>query len=477
MYIKSCHPIALAKIVVGIAHQMSMTTIIKIPLAVGDTVAFLTCDGPVPDLVRHIYYCIIIMNIIYSTLLEKEAAMSAQKSGSGLFYGYVIVTSTVVIFAAAFGVHYSFGLFFKPMASEFGWSRSMMSGAFSLSWLLHGIAAIFLGRWTDRYGPRIVLVFSAILLSSGYLLTTWINSPWQFYATYGVLVGIGTGGVYVPLVSTIARWFVVHRTRMTGIAVAGVGMGTFVVPLIANRLISAFGWRTTYEVLGIAVLIIVIIFSLVLKRDPTLSGQHPDGARTVSSSSGGVDGVGLSLYEALRSLKFWNICAQFFCFGYFTYSVLVHIAPYSTDQGLSTVTAAYFVSVIGMASIIGKLLLGRLGDSIGNRNIYLLCFIMVMVAMGSTLLLPAHLAGYPFVVTIGLAYGGCSASHSPFDRNPLRPEGPWANHRCGQQRIHHRRHRRPAHHGLTLRYHRWIPALFSSDSHRCGRRFAAVTFP
>ena len=339
--------------------------------------------------------------------------MSAQKSGSGLFYGYVIVSSTVVIFAAAFGVHYSFGLFFKPMASEFGWSRSMMSGAFSLSWLLHGIAAIFLGRWTDRYGPRVVLVFSAILLSSGYLLTTWINSPWQFYATYGVLVGIGTGGIYVPLVSTIARWFVVHRTRMTGIAVAGVGMGTFLVPLIANRLISAFGWRSTYEILGIAVFAIVFIFSLVLKRDPTLSGQHPDGARTVAASSAGVDGVGLSLQEALRSLKFWNICAQFFCFGYFTYSVLVHIAPYSTDQGLSTATAAYFVSVIGMASIIGKLLLGRLGDSIGNRNIYLLCFVMVMVAMASTLLLPTHWVGYPFVITVGLAYGGCSASHSP----------------------------------------------------------------
>lgn len=339
--------------------------------------------------------------------------MSAHKPDAGLFYGYVIVASTVVIFAAAFGVHYSFGIFFKPMANEFGWSRSMMSGAFSLSWLLHGISAIFLGRWNDRYGPRMVLVFSAILLSSGYLLTTWIRSPWQFYATYGVLVGIGTGGIYVPLVSTIARWFVVSRTRMTGIAVAGVGVGTFAVPLIADRLIMAFGWRTTYEILGVAVFVIVVLFSLVLKRDPTLSGQHPDGAYTAANFSGSPDGVGLSLPEAMRSIQFWNICAQFFCFGYFTYSILVHIAPYSTDQGLSTVTAAFFVSVIGMASIIGKVLLGRLGDSIGNRNIYSLCFVMVVVAIGSALLLPAHLIGYPFVAAVGLAYGGCSASHSP----------------------------------------------------------------
>ncbi len=336
-----------------------------------------------------------------------------KKVNADLNYGYVIVGAAAVIFIISFGVHYSFGVFFKPMSSEFGWSRSLTSGAFSLSWIIHGVSAIWLGRVNDRYGPRRVLILSGSLLAGGYILTTMVREAWHFYLTYGVLVGIGTGGMYIPLISTVARWFVRKRTSMTGIAVAGAGLGTFVIPLVANRLIAVFDWRTTYIILGVAVLFIVLSASLTLKRDPSQIGRLPYGAEPADGVHIHQDRIGLTLRQALRTRQFWMICAIYFCFGFFTFAFLVHIAPHATDLGMSSATAANFVAAIGIASIIGKVFLGQLGDRIGNRNIYTICFLAVSLAITFTQLIAWPWLLFPFVVVIGLAYGGCSASHSP----------------------------------------------------------------
>ncbi|MBW1801366.1 MAG: MFS transporter [Deltaproteobacteria bacterium] len=107
-----------------------------------------------------------------------------------------------------------------------------------------------MGRLNDSYGPRVVITLSGILLSAGILLTTRIHAGWHLYLTYGMLIGLGTAGVYVPLVSMIARWFTTRRGTMTGIAVSGIGLGTFLLSPVANYLISVYNWRTSYRILG-----------------------------------------------------------------------------------------------------------------------------------------------------------------------------------------------------------------------------------
>ncbi|MBP1707419.1 MAG: sugar phosphate permease, partial [Chloroflexi bacterium] len=155
---------------------------------------------------------------------------------SSFYYGYIIVAVCFLIMVTVFGSQLSFGVFFKPMLSEFGWTRAATAGPFSMSMLIGGALAFISGRLGDRFGPRKVVTAGAILVGLGYLLTSRISSLWQFYLFYGVIVSIGAGSIYVPLVSLIARWFGRRRGLMAGIAISGIGIGIAVVPTIASQL-------------------------------------------------------------------------------------------------------------------------------------------------------------------------------------------------------------------------------------------------
>lgn len=336
-----------------------------------------------------------------------------KEAGPTFFYGYVVVAAAWVILMAVFGVHYAFGVFLKPMLVEFGWGRGITSGAYSLSWLLQGLSAVLMGRMNDRYGPRFVLTLCGILLASGFLLTTRISAGWHLYLSYGVLIGIATGGFYVPAASTIAKWFIAKRNMMTGMAVSGIGLGTFLLSPVANYLISAYDWRTSYIILGISVFVMIVLAAQFLRRDPAQIGQRPYGhGETVVRPLQG-EGRGHSLKEAFRVREFWSLFGMFFCFGFAVLSIIVHIAPHATDLGKSPATAANFVASIGIASIFGKILLGSLGDRVGNRTVFIICFSLMAASLWW--LVPVRETAFFFLFTIafGLAYGGNATSQSP----------------------------------------------------------------
>ena len=108
----------------------------------------------------------------------------------------------------SFATYNSFGIFFTPLSADFGWNRAVTSGAFSLSMFIYGILGIIVGALNDRFGPRVVLTFCGILLGLGYLLMSQISALWQLYLLLGVIIGTGMSGVWVPLLSTVAKWFV-----------------------------------------------------------------------------------------------------------------------------------------------------------------------------------------------------------------------------------------------------------------------------
>jgi len=151
-----------------------------------------------------------------------------------LFYGYIIVAAAFVMLTVMGGTYYSFGVFFTPLLTEFGWTRAMTSGAFSLSILLEGVLGIVMGKATDRWGPRMVITLCGFLLGLGYLLMPQISALWHFYLLYGVIIGIGLGGLWVPPVSIVIRWFAKRRNTMTGIAIAGTGVGGLITPPLAS---------------------------------------------------------------------------------------------------------------------------------------------------------------------------------------------------------------------------------------------------
>lgn len=297
------------------------------------------------------------------------------------FYGYIIVAATFSIMVITFGIYTAFGVFFKPVLTELGWTRAMASGAFSLSSIMQGLLGIFMGRLNDRIGPRTVMTLCSLFLGLGYLLMSQLSAVWHLYLFYGVIIGIGMSGVYIPIVSTVARWFARRRSMMTGIVVAGGGIGTLITPPIANWLISTYGWRMSYIILGSTVLLLVLLAARLLRRDPAEVGQIPYGEKRGDKPGLPAGTRGFSLKEAAYTRQFWMFSSMLFCLGFAAYVILIHIVPHAIELGISAASAANILATVGGLMVIGRIVMGTTADRIGNKRALIIGFIL----MGATL--------------------------------------------------------------------------------------------
>ena len=328
------------------------------------------------------------------------------------FYGYVIVIASLVIMGVMLGAFYSFGVFFKPLLEEFGWTRAMTSGAFSLSLLMLSLFVIVVGKLTDRFGPRIIVSVSGLLLGVGYILMSQVTTTWQLYLFYGVLVGIGMSASFVPIVSTVARWFVKRRGLMTGITTSGIGAGTLITPLIANWLVSNYGWRTSCMIVGIACLILIVLAAQFMRLDPGQMGQAPYGADD-SGENLSLQLVGFSLKQAVHTKQFWMLGVAGLCLSISLGTVMVHIVPHAIGLGISTTSAAAILSIIGGAGTVNRVVMGSTCDRIGSKPALTICFVFLLVSVLVLLVATELWMLYLFAVLFAFAYGGMSAVISP----------------------------------------------------------------
>ncbi|MFC1860721.1 MFS transporter [Chloroflexota bacterium] len=331
------------------------------------------------------------------------------------FHGHHVVVASFFTIMVSFGLYSSFGIFFKPLVVEFGWTRTMVSGAYSLSVILHGMLAIIMGGLSDRYGPRLVVTLCGIILGLGYVLMSQVNTVWQLYLFYGVIIGIGMSGVWVPILSTIARWFIRRRTLMSGIVIAGAGIGIFILPPVVSRLIAIYDWRASYVILGIVVSMVMVVAAQFLKRNPKQEWQSPygeggnEGKRPVLES----ENAALSLKEAIHTMQFWMIFIILSCFGFCMFAIMVHIVPHAIDLGTSAIIAANILAIRGATGILGNYILGGLGDRIGNGKIFIVGFILISASLIWLAVANEVWMLYLFAVAFGFAVGGMGASESP----------------------------------------------------------------
>jgi len=239
----------------------------------------------------------------------------SQTTKSRFFYGYIVVLAAFIIWAIAFGIVGTFGVFFKPLSEEFGWTRAMTSGVISLATVLSGFLGILVGRLTDRFGPRGVMIVFGSFIGLSQLLTSQISNLWQFYLVYGVLMGIGISAVNVPILATVARWFVKRRGLMTGIVLSGLSLGQMIMAPVAGWLILNYGWRHSYIILGAIILMLIILPSLFLKRDPSGIGQLPYGVKEQGNKNQSpiLPSEGISIRDTIQTKQFWMLWAIFFC--------------------------------------------------------------------------------------------------------------------------------------------------------------------
>ena len=321
------------------------------------------------------------------------------------FYGYVVVFLACLIMVVTWGTFYSFGVFFKPVLTEFGWTRTDVSVAFSLAFLGSGFLGIFTGRLCDRFGPRIIVTVCGLLLGSGYLLMSQLSAIWQLYLFYGI-VGIGLSGAYVPAISTVARWFVRRRGLMSGIVIAGIGVGTMITAPVANWLISSYGWRISYVAIGIVVLVLMTLAAQFLRRDPGQMGLVSYGEGEAESEGLNSAAGGFSFRRAIHTRQFWMLCLMFLSYEFSVSTIMVHIVPHSTDLGISAANAANILAVIGAGSVAGRIIMGGAGDRIGNRQALTICTIIILATFLWLLSARELWMLYLFAAVFGFAYGG-----------------------------------------------------------------------
>ncbi len=344
-----------------------------------------------------------------------------------MFYGYIIVIASSLVMAVSSGAIYSFSVFFEPLQSQFGWSRAVTSGAFSAFVVLNGAMAIASGRLNDRFGPRIVVSISGAVLGCGFILMSQVTAVWQLYIAYGIVIAAGFSGAPVPLMSTVARWFNRRRGLMTGIVMAGTGVGTMVMPPVANWLIYTWDWRVSYAAFGLIVAVVILLAAQLLRRDPSKQGLLPFGEIQKARKRNPAQRVqtGLVLSEAMHTKQFWLLCFALTGFGYALQSVMVHIVIYARGLGLTPASAAAIMTIIGAMGVAGRIGVGGIADRLGARR----PLAMVLGALAASLFFLAFTTQswtvIAFAVLFGFVYGGTVPlfSHAVAELFGLRAHG------------------------------------------------------
>jgi MFS family permease len=324
-----------------------------------------------------------------------------------LSYSYIVVAAALLIILLNYGARFSFGIFFKPMLNEFDWNRTLVAGSFAVSMLFQGVAAIVMGRASDKLGPRLVMTVCGVLFGLGYLLMSQISDVWQLYLFYGAMIGTGLGGPFVVLLSTVARLFDKKRGMMTGIVMSGMGIGTFFMTPISNWLISIYDWRTSYILVGGIVLVIGVLAAQVVRRDTVKTGQPLSGVNIEDNQSSVARDAGLSPAKAICTWQFWVAMVIFFCMGYCVFAINVHLVPNITDLGISSATAANVMAIWGAAIAVGCILLGGTIDRIGSRLVCVIGLTLVMLSLFWLVIIKEVWIFYMFAIAFGIGYSGC----------------------------------------------------------------------
>jgi MFS family permease len=335
----------------------------------------------------------------------KNTAFSWSQPSS--YYRYIIVSIAFIVMVIAWGVNYSFGVFFTPLLDEFGWTRAMTSGAFSLAMFSEGFGGIFMGRICDRFGPRLVVSVCGILLGIGYILMSQVSTIWHLYLFYGVVIGIGLSGTYVPVISAISKLFNRRRGLMTGIVSSGMGVGTFFVTPFATWLILVKGWRFSYMTIGLATMIIIIVSARFLQIS---NGKNSVATEPHKTRQSGSDNSIINTNTALKTVSLWLICFVFVCWGTVVFAILVHIAPYAIEAGFSKIEAANILIIFGGSVFFIKIITGIITDRLGSKPVFALGIGMLTIVLVMLITIHELWVLYLFAVVHAFCYGSGSVT-------------------------------------------------------------------
>ena len=313
-----------------------------------------------------------------------------------------------VVFAACLGVMagfgslfvYTFSVFVKPLAAEFGWSREAISSGFAIAAVTLGLCSPLLGRWIDRFGPRRIILICMTVYGCAIASLSMLHSGlWQFYVTCFVLGVVGNGAAHLAYSRSISTWFQRRLGTALAFVMVGAGLGAMILPVVAQSIISRSGWRAAYASLG----------GLALLLGLPLSWRYIRERRMLRHESGVAAHSGMTWQQGLRSLAFWIVTAILFVSSISMNGAITHLSALLTDRGLTAGNAALCASILGGSSLFGRVVVGWLLDRFFGPRVALV--INLITALGIFLLARASSfpAGCLAAALIGVGAGGEAA--------------------------------------------------------------------
>ncbi|MBI4188830.1 MAG: MFS transporter [Chloroflexi bacterium] len=300
-------------------------------------------------------------------------------------YGWVILAVAFVIMVVGYAVRNTFSVFYPAIVDEFGWSRGNTAIMFSISIIVYGVVAPVAGNLMDRFGPRLVFPIGATVMGAGLALCSLARTQWQFYLLYGVIVAAGLSIIgWTPCIALVSKWFVNRSGMAFGILAAGFG-ASLVSASIGQFLISNFGWRTSYVVIGVFAAGLIMPLAIIFMRNsPQEDRPLPDAASEIANEhqavTVGADGFNdfatkwratdWTLVKALRTYRFWLLFfISFSALGIGEQIAITHQVYFYKDVGFTPMTAAVIYSVFGIAFVIGGIA-SILSDRLGRENVF-----------------------------------------------------------------------------------------------------------
>jgi MFS family permease len=330
---------------------------------------------------------------------------------SGIFYGWIVVGAAFTLLMIQSGITYSTPVIFRFFEADFTIGRGQAAFIFSSSQVMAFVMGPFAGSLAEKFGPRVVVGAGLLALATGMLGAALAHSYGELVVSYGMAVGIGSGAIYVPLLGLIQRWFYHRRGLASGVATAGVSIGTLTFPVVCASAVDAFGWRTLY--LGFALICFSIgLFAVfVLVADPSERGLKPDGVSDPAAAQASETAVaGLSLKEAFRDRQFYSLYFCSFGAAVLSFMAFVHLPQHVAEVSGDRMQAATVISTIGLSSLIARLGGGSWADRLGRIVMVRLALSLMIV---TSILWAANTSsvGLFFAVAalFGVTYGLCIA--------------------------------------------------------------------
>jgi MFS family permease len=244
-----------------------------------------------------------------------------------IYYGWVVVLSVFLIAAVVWGAQYSFGVFFTHFQDTFNWSRATISLASTFQTIVNALIMIPAIRAIDSSNKRLVLSSAAFLFGFRFLLCSHISNLWQLYLYFGLITGVGCGIFFPALITIVSRWFTDKRGLALGIASAGVGVGTFAVPPVAQYLISEYGWRDTFTILGIASFVVLIVCVQFIKHEPLHDSglKKPDVEYKISEKNTQVETKRRTVAQVFKTREIYLILVATVFVFFAVNSIMIHL--------------------------------------------------------------------------------------------------------------------------------------------------------